>query len=51
MTNLRKKQNEFDLYADESVVGVESQKDQEDSAWIHDLIAQERARIQALQGV
>lgn len=51
MTILRKKQNEFDLYADESVAGVESQKDQEASAWIHDLIAQERARIQALQCV
>jgi superfamily II DNA or RNA helicase len=53
MEMLRGKQAEFDTYADESVVGTESLKetadDTSDSAWIKELIEQEKARISGLQ--
>jgi SNF2 family DNA or RNA helicase len=49
MEMLQSKQREFDTYADESVVGVESLKEQPDNAWIKDIIEQEKARIRTLQ--
>jgi SNF2 family DNA or RNA helicase len=45
MEILRTKQEEFDTYAEESVVGTESLKAQTESAWIKELIEQERARL------
>jgi len=43
------KQTEFDTYADESVVGVESLKEQSENTWIKDVIAKEKMRIATLQ--
>lgn len=47
MEMLRGKQAEFDAYADESVIGAQSLREQADSAWIRSLIEQERARLDA----
>lgn len=46
MEILRVKQGEFDKYAEESVVGSESLKERSDSAWIKDIVAQEKARAE-----
>lgn len=51
MEILQGKQAEFRAYADESVVGTESLKERAQSAWIQELIDQERKRIDALQQV
>jgi superfamily II DNA or RNA helicase len=45
MDILRTKQNEFDVYAEESVVGTESQKAQSESAWIKAVIEQEQRKM------
>ena len=49
MEILQGKQAEFRAYADESVVGTESLKERADTAWIKELIEQERERIDRLQ--
>jgi SNF2 family DNA or RNA helicase len=51
MEILQGKQAEFDAYADESIVGTESLKERRDTAWIRELVEQERKRIDALQQV
>jgi SNF2 family DNA or RNA helicase len=48
MQILRSKQEEFDAYAEESVVGTESLKAQSESAWVKEMIEQEKARIAAI---
>ncbi|MDR1794736.1 MAG: DEAD/DEAH box helicase [Erysipelotrichaceae bacterium] len=45
MELLSNKQLEFDTYADESVIGVESLRDTIDSAWIKEAIEAERKRL------
>jgi len=45
MKMLQTKQNEFDTYADESVIGTESLKEQSENAWIREIIAREKERI------
>jgi hypothetical protein len=49
MEILQGRQAEFRAYADESVVGTESLKERADTAWIKELIEQERERIDRLQ--
>ena len=48
MKILSSKQVEFDAYAEESVVGTESLRSQTESAWIKELIEEERARLNAI---
>jgi superfamily II DNA or RNA helicase len=45
MNLLLVKQNEFDIYAEESVAGIESQKSQSENAWIKAMIEQEQKRL------
>jgi len=49
MEILQGKQREFRACADESVVGTESLKERAYTAWIKELIEQERERIDRLQ--
>jgi SNF2 family DNA or RNA helicase len=49
MEMLARKQAEFDTYADESVAGKESLREQSENAWIKDIIEQERKRIEDLK--
>jgi len=49
MELLRKKQEEFDTYADESVAGIESLKEEPSIDWIREIIEEEGERIRALQ--
>ncbi|MCL2048977.1 MAG: SNF2-related protein [Defluviitaleaceae bacterium] len=45
MKMLANKQLEFDAYADESVVGVESLREQSEGAWIREILEGERVRV------
>jgi SNF2 family DNA or RNA helicase len=51
MKILSTKQLEFDIYADESVAGVESLKKQAESVWIKKVIEQEQTRIKGLRDI
>lgn len=45
---LKRKQLEFDTYADESLVGEESLKTQSENAWAKRFVEEERQRIIAI---
>ncbi|MCL2365258.1 MAG: DEAD/DEAH box helicase [Defluviitaleaceae bacterium] len=45
MRMLQGKQAEFKTYADESVIGIESQKEQSENDWIREIVAREKERI------
>jgi len=49
MRMLQGKQAEFATYADESVIGTESQREQSENDWIREIVAQEKARITQLR--
>jgi len=49
MNMLDGKRVEFDTYADESVIGVQSLKEHSENAWIKEVIEREKARITAIQ--
>jgi len=47
---LKTKQVEFDTYAEESLVGTESLKAEADSAWIKEIVRQEKENVDRLLG-
>ncbi len=49
MELLREKQVEFDIYADKSVAGTESLKEEPSIAWIREIIEEEEERMRAFE--